>query len=137
MVILKQAIVGPYKFTISDEYLAITEQNTGNELVVINRDEAEEVVKWLDQEMFGGVYKAVYPSNPFPEPSSEFVIGATKPMPGPVYEPGERTASQTVELRLGDPNLAYAGGILPDGRKGIHGVGVTDLGAASLTMGKV
>lgn len=111
MRIIKEAHTGTTKFVVAPDYLEISGEDEVSGVkasFVINRDEAVQIADWLFNELnqFGTsalVRKAeIVASGPQPD--------NTKPKKKEDkcdYIPSPRSATQTVELKLGDPNLAY------------------------------
>ena len=142
MRILKEAYTEHVKAVVAPDYVTLEHSPvvSGQDVLHLSRAEAEELVEWLAHEL-GRVLPETIPV-PFPTKyiSSKQVEATwvgTKPVNNDVcnYEPGPRTATQTVEVKVGDPNLAYR---LSGGRTNISGdgdAGVTDLGTLAAKVG--
>ncbi len=131
MKIVKEAIIDDYHFILGDDYFTVTKD--GGELVMLKREELSDLVAWISSEIKPRVLPEIMRiSQDVPGHNKQWIgpIKKAEPKTGDiVYDPGARTATQTVELKLGDPSLAYsAGTMLPDGRQGIQGEQVVDLG---------
>lgn len=132
MRITKEAHFDHCKVTCAPDYLSFETSNS-SEGIVFNRKEAEELVEWLSHEL-----GRVLPEIMYIAPNSDKAINTTeelkvaKAYTGPVYDPGPRSATQTVELKVGDPNLTYhalgrSGKVSGDGDTAI-----VDLGALAV-----
>lgn len=133
--ITKVAEVAGTTFTLAPEWLCIEgrdEANGHDAKFVMDIPDALELTRWLRQELM-----------PYPDQDA-FKVGMNKAAKAEVegrellkpskakeepctYDPGARAASQTVELKLGDPSLAGRGFV---GRApGDGATGIVDLGA--------
>ena len=151
MDIKKEVTIAGLKFTVSKEYMAIEgkcELKDRPFSAHLSRAEAAQVVGWLNNEL-----NRVLPEIIQMSPASEARVFDFKPvyaqevantppkrtqMPQDEcsYDPGPRSATQTVKLNLGDPNLAYNA---TSGRTNIKGDGdtaITDLGALAEKEGR-
>jgi len=135
--VIKEAYIGEFKVTSAPDYIVIAHAAEKEHEIVFNIEEAKEVVNWLSGELnrvLPDLINVPYVPN---KSVLHDIPRAVKAPEGPVYEPGPRHATQTVELKLGDPNLAYRA---TGGRTGYAGDGaseVMDLGALSLKVGKL
>ena len=110
--ITKEAQVGTTTFVVDNGYFAVRglDESTGAEAqFVMDRAEARELVKWLafEFELTSNHVERIEPA-----PSIKEAPAVKKPSKAKeevcTYDPGKRTATQTVELKLGDPSLAYS-----------------------------
>lgn len=134
MQIIHEAIVGPYKFTICKDWLAVTQD--GKELVHLNAEEKGDIIPWLYQELGGHVEKVIalpaYPSVDMTvreAPRNAKVAEAV----GKIVNPpdfSERRATQTSPVMVGNPDLAgQSADASADGKQRIFETGVVDLAA--------
>lgn len=139
MRILKEAYTEHVKAVVAPDYVTLEHMPVvhGQEPLHLSVAEAQELVEWLSHEL-NRVLPEIIPM----AKNAEAVYVRTK-APAQivesscVYEPGARTATQTVEVKVGDPNLAYRH---TGGRTAISGdgdAGVMDLGALAEKVGKV
>lgn len=133
--IVKEAYTENFKVVCDPEYVTI-QYAKGGEPLHFSKAELSEIIAWLSPELnrvlpeiipmvkaTDGVY-AIEPKTP-----------PKKPTPEPLYEPGPRSATQTVEIKVGDPDLAYRA---TGGRTGTPGDGLAetiDLGALAAKVG--
>lgn len=140
MLIIHEAVVGPYKFTICKDWLAITKD--GKELVHLNEQEKGEVIPWLFGELgintlpTGPIHvNRDYPGLGHPvtakeAPSRNSKIVDMRPINPPDFS--DRRATSTSPVMVGNPDLANsAPDSSADGKQKIFEVGVTDLAAVA------
>lgn len=136
MKIVKEAYTENCKVVYDPEYVTI-QHASGGEPVHMSIAEAREVVEWLSHEL-NRVLPEIIPMTKNPE---DVYVKTKAPAQivesSCVYEPGPRTATQTVEIKVGDPNLAYrhTGGRTPVAGDG--DAGIMDLGALALREGRI
>lgn len=137
MKIVKEAYTENCKVVFDPDYVTIG--HTTGEPIHMSINEAREIVEWLSHELNRVLPEVIQMTAPV-EPSKPWVYnpGPTcQPVKQePVYEPGPRSATQTVEVKVGDPNLAYRH---IGGRTAQVGDGAAetiDLGALALKVGK-
>lgn len=153
MRIIKEGYTEHTKVVVAPDYVTIQRSPIahGDEPVHLSVDEAREVVEWLSHEL-----NRVLPETLLIVPKlntetweNKLVqdlkdLSKDKPFVAPmgpirkqepVYEPGPRSASQTVEVKVGDPNLAYRASGGRTGMAGDGDTGVMDLGALVLKAG--
>ena len=151
MRIVKEAYTDHCKLVVAPDYVSIQHfpTDSNSDPIHLTREEALEAVQWLSGEL-GRILPEIMT---VPMPSSAVAMARAalgsdhnvwngnvlEPTAfcEPVYEPGARTATQTVELKLGDPNLAYRH---TGGRTAIAGdgeAGISDLGALAEKVGRV
>ena len=156
MRIVKEVYTESVKVVSAPDYVTIEQLGTmtqaGN-IVHMSIEEAREVVSWLNSELNRVLPEVIQvkPSNIEPKAwdmPMGAVVGAIKaahtPLNGPrmpqdacSYDPGPRSATQTVELKLGDPNLAYRHSGGRTGAPGDGDAGIIDLGRLAAEVGGV
>lgn len=137
MKIVKEAYTENCKVVYDPDYVTI-QHASGGEPVHMSIAEAREVVEWLSHEL-NRVLPEVIPMHQIDPGVWEKKLPEVmaKGPSIPVYEPGPRTATQTVEIKVGDPNLAYRH---TGGRSAVAGdgdAGIMDLGALALREGRI
>ncbi len=148
MRVVKDAFIGTTKFSVAPDYVSVSGQDEVSGVgfsVQLSRSEAAEVVSWLNSEL-NRVLPEVIQVEPvlneartWAVPSYnpvKHIVAPVRPLEA-VYEPGPRTATQTVEVKVGDPNLAYRASGGRTGMAGDGDTGVTDLGALAEKVGHV
>lgn len=147
MIIVKEAYTEHVKAVVAPDYVTL-EHNPGahgQEVLHISREEATELVEWLSHELNRVLPETlvIRPYQPRDIIEAEIVDMPRTPPKKPeipdacAYEPGPRTATQTVEVKVGDPNLAYRAS---GGRTRQPGDGVAetiDLGVLAAQVGKI
>ncbi len=109
MQIIKEAVVGEYHFIVSKDYLAVT--MNGEELVVLNRNDAQEVTTWLFSELNGAKVAPTVAETPQNVSVSAPVAVPRKYVAVPSAEElGTRQSRQTVPMK--DSNPFAAQGVL-------------------------
>jgi hypothetical protein len=117
MRVIKEAHIGKAKFIVAPDYVAIQGEDeiSGVEhRLQFSRSEAAELANWLNNEL-NRILPEIIDVKPWQDKLFEGIQCATQtPLKRtemskaePVYDPGPRTASQTVEVKVGDPSLAY------------------------------
>ena len=110
MRILKEAYTEHIKAVVAPDYVTLERSPVvhGQEPLHLSVAEARELVEWLSHEL-NRVLPEIIPVGGVNKPSLPELIsrGPSIPVNEPAYEPGPRSATQTVEVKVGDPNLAY------------------------------
>lgn len=131
MKIVKEAYTENCKVVLDPEYITIGHHK--GEPIHMSLEEAKEIVEWLSTE-FNNIFTESSPV--IPKAKTYEGVDFTK-KPTQVYEPGPRLATQTVEIKVGDPFLAHRSS---GGRTSVAGdgdAGITDLGALAAKVGRV
>lgn len=143
MRIVKDAYTEGHKITFAPDYVAIqsSEDLRGEHVLSFSIEEAKEIVGWLSAEL-GRVLPEMIPVPWDGQMLAKIAdLAPRTPPKKPVvpdicaYDPGPRTATQTVEVKVGDPNLAYRAS---GGRTATPGDGsaqTIDLGALAAQVG--
>ena len=122
MRILKEAYTEHVKAVVAPDYVTLEPMPMvhGQEPLHLSVTEARELVEWLSHELNRVLPEIILPAFPqkyelkgpgpeqrFADKAKEMASTRTVKTDQPVYEPGPRSATQTVEVKVGDPNLAY------------------------------
>lgn len=148
MKIVKEAYTEHYKFIVDPEYVAISVPfpDESDSTIQMSREEAKEAVDWLYNELNRVLPEVIQvkPSNiepkvwdmPIGKVASAVHMasnGSQMPKDECSYQPRTDPATQTVELKLGDPNLAYKN--LTGKGRGDGETATVDLAALNATVG--
>ena len=152
--VVKEAYTDTCRVVCDPEYVTIEHFPTaaGIEPVHMSTKEAREVVEWLSHELNRVLPEII----PYKVPVSAWDVAQVRALENldvdkmeiskdkqrsvvlePVYDPGPRTATQTVEVKVGDPNLAYKHTGGRTSAPGDGDAGVMDLGAQAAKVGKL
>ena len=138
MRIIKEGYSEHHKFTVAPDYVTIEAFpcEHGQTVLHLSRKEALEAVQWLSGELFRVLPEIIEMTPTVSDPRTFNYVSASSSS-SPVYEPGQRTATQTVPLKVGDPNLAHRAMGGRTTQPGDGELDVTDLGALAERVGRV